>query len=118
MSARSSSGIIRPCGSAILSVRIVSTSLRYSPAEPDLEGEPPLPLDDLADDLAAQRRDRVEHVGRVDPVAGDPVAVDLDPQERQAAEHLGLDPGRRRGSSGGPPAIASAFSWRTSRSSP
>ena len=98
MSARSSSGIIRPCGSAILSVRIVSTSLRYSRPEPDLEGEPPLALDDLADDLAAQGRDHVEHVGGVDPVAGDPVAVDVDPQERQAAERLGLHVGRPRGS--------------------
>ena len=99
-------------------MRIVSTSLRYSGAEADLEGEPPLALDDLADDLAAQGRDRVEHVGGVDPVAGDPVAIDLDPQERQAPEHLGLDSGRARGSSCRTAAMASAFSWSTSRSSP
>ena len=92
-------------------------SLRYSAAEADLEGEPALPLDDLADDLAAQGRDRVEHVRGVDPVAGDPVAIDLDPQERQAAQHLGLHAGRARDRAAAPPAIASAF-LEDSRSSP
>ena len=76
ISARSSSGIIRPWGSAIFRVRIVSIVVAVLGPEPDLEGEPPLALDDLADDLAAQGRDHVEHVGGVDPVAGDPVAVD------------------------------------------
>ena len=57
--------------------------------EPDLNREPPLAFNGLADDLPTQGRDRVEHVVGVDPVAGDPVAIDLDPQEREPPDHLG-----------------------------
>ena len=58
--------------------------------EADLDREPALAFDDLADDLASQRRDHVEDVGGVDPVPGDPLAIDDDPQERQSAQDLCL----------------------------
>ena len=67
-----------------------------STTEANLECEAPLPFHHLADDLATQSGDGVEHIRGADLIAGDALAVDLDAQEGQSTHDLCLHSGRPR----------------------
>lgn len=87
-------------------------------AEPSLQRKSLLTFEDRPDSLASHRFDDIEQLRRIDSVAGDGFPIDPDPEKRQPLGFGSAFTSAAPGTSWSTRTTLSAFSYKSSRSSP